>query len=582
MESQVLSDLRRRRWLVGPALASGLLACAAPDGARAAAYQLTPDIRLDFSNTISYNLGMRAQSIDPLIANNPAYNESDYKFPHAGNIVTDRLEDLSELDLIYQGNLGVRVSGSAWKDFAYSDNVNTNPGMLAPGTRYGSVCSYCTSPGVPSGHYSGYTNHYYVAGGQLLDAFAFYNFNIGNHPLAIKIGRLTRYWGNSVFFGNQGISYSQNASDGIKGAAAPGTQAKELAIPRFQALLSGQIAPNLTAEGQYFGEFYGNRLPEGGTYLGTAGFLFRGPNYAEGNIPVRDSYAPSAMHANYGVRLSYSPDWLGGVAAAYFRHFDETQPWAPLFGVDSQGFNSHLAYARNVRLYGLSLDRTIGNYSVGLEASYRQKTALNSATQPLASDPAGQQGATGDTVNLIANTIAGLTPNRLWQTGTLVAEMAFTRVMSVNKNSDLYSGIGYAGCAGGGIWSGCSSRNSVQIAGQFDPQWLQVVPGVDLDAPIFAEYGLYGNAGSLGVGVSQGNIIYTAGLHALIRQIYNVTLAYNGYHAHHSDTLTNIAQSEGIDVPVGTPGFNSYYAGGNGPAFYNDRGWVSLTFSVAF
>jgi hypothetical protein len=115
----------------------------------------------------------------------------------------------------------------------------------------------------------------------------------------------------------------------------------------------------------------------------------------------------------------------------------------------------------------------------------------------------------------------------------------------------------------------------VALAVQFDPQWLQVFPGVDIDAPMFIQYGLWGNTPSLG-GTNQGSMIYTFGLHALIQNKYNVTLQYNGYHSH-TGGQTNFGAANGL--PSGGP---SYYATGNGPYFYNDKNWVSLTFSSSF
>lgn len=579
-----VKHVRPARRLPGRAkMAAGLFLLGGTGTAHAVSYNLNQDVRVDFTNTLSYNLGIRAQDIDPGIGNNPIFDESDYKFAHAGNVVTNRVEDLSELDLTYQGNLGVRVSGSAWKDFAYNDSVNYNPTNVAPGTPYSRLCSYCASPGVASFRYGGYVSHFYLAGGQLLDAFAFDNFDVANHAVSVKIGRLTRYWGNSLFFGGDGIDYSQNASDGIKGAASPGTQAKELAIPRFQFLASAEIVPGVTGEFQYFGEFYGNRIPEGGTYLGPVGFLFNGPNTLEGAIPKNDPYAPSAMHANYGIRLSWSPSWLRGVLAGYYRHLDEVQPWAPLFGVNPNGTsNYHLSYPTNVKLYGISLDKQIGNYSTGFEFSYRQHTGLASGVGPLISDLSGRNGASGDLANFIANALAGLPPTFLYDTGTLVGEARLSHVVSVRDNKLLYNGVGGRVCAGAGYNGGCSTTDSVAIAGQFDPQWLQVVPGVDVDAPIFAEYGLYGNGAGLGNTINQNAIVYVVGVHALIRQVYNVTLAYNGYRAHHSANETNVAQQAGVNIPTGTPGFPSYYSTGNGFYFYNDKGWLSLTLSASF
>jgi hypothetical protein len=455
-----------------------------------------------------------------------------------------------------------------FKDFAYGNGVNTNPGNFAPGVPYSALFSY------QNNQYTNYTTRYYQQGVQLLDAFAYGRFDIGGHSTTIKLGQLTQFWGNALFFGSQGIDYSQNASDGIKGSSQPGSTAKELALPRLQALVSTQVTPTINLEAQYFLRRANNLEPEGGTYLGTAGFLFNGPQFLDGSIPRGPTVSPSNTNPNYGFKASWTPDWLRGTLDAYYRRFDEVQPWAPLFGVDpaTGATNYHLAYATDVHLYGLSLEKQIGSFSTGYEVSYRQHTALNSATGPLPNNPAGTAGARGDTINLIANVIAGLTRTPLWQTGSLTAEIAATHLTSITSNGALYNGTGNPlGCATGNKWDGCSTRNAVAIAAQFDPAWLQVFPGVDIDMPIFVEYGLYGNAASLGTSPGQGGLIYTAGVHALVYNKYNVTLQYNGYHAH----------TNGGNTPV-NGGAASYYTSGNGIYFYNDRGWVSLTLQMSF
>lgn len=526
---------------------------------------LNPDWVANWDNTVTYNVGVRAQGINPGIGNNPVFAESDYKFAHAGDVVTNRVSDLSEFDGVYQDKYGFRVSASIFKDFAYGNGVNTHPGNFAPGVPYSSLFSY------QNNQYSSYTERYYQQGIQLLDAFAFGRFDIGGHNTTIKVGQLTQFWGNALFFGALGINYSQNAADNIKGSSQPGSQAKELALPRPQVLVSTQITPTFTLEGQYLMQRVHNLSPEGGTYLGTAGFLFNGPQYLEGSIPRGSDFVPSNTNPNYGFKASWSPDWLRGTVNAYYRRFDEVQPWAPLFGENpaTRAPNYHLAYATDVHLYGLSLEKQIGDYSTGFEVSYRQHTALNSAGGPLPGDPSGSQGARGDTVNIIANVIAGLTRTPLWQTGSVIAEIAATHLTSTTANGALYNGTGNPlGCPTGNKWDGCSTRNAVSVAALFDPTWLQVFPNVDIDMPLFVEYGLYGNTASLGNSVSQGAIIYTAGIHALVKNKYNVTLQYNGYHAHTNGGTT--------------PGANPFYTSGNGTYFYNDRGWISLTLQAAF
>jgi hypothetical protein len=528
---------------------------------------LDPDWTINWDNTIKYNLGVRAQGINPGIGNNPVFAESDYKFPKAGDVVTNRISDLSEFDAVYQNKYGFRISASIFKDFAYGNGVNTNPGDFAPGVPYSSLFSY------QDNRFTSYTKRYYQQGVQLLDAFAFGRFDIGGKSTTIKLGQLTQYWGNALFFGSQGISYSQNASDGIKGSSQPGSLAKEIALPRLQALISTQITEKFSVEAQYFLHSAANLNPEGGTYLGTAGFLFSGPQFIGGSIPRGPDLSPSNTNPNFGFKASWSPDWLRGTVNGYYRRFDEVQPWAPLFGVDPEtgAKNYHLAYATDVHLYGLSLEKQIGDYSTGFEISYREHTALKSAAGPLPGNLAGTEGARGNTINLIANVIAGLTPTPLYQTGSVTAELAATHLTSVTSNGALYNGTGSLGCPTGNKWDGCSTKNSVAIAVQFDPTWLQVFPGVDIDMPLFVEYGIYGNGASLGASPGQGGLIYTAGIHALVKNKYNVTLQYNGYHAH----------TNGGNTPV-NGGAASYYTSGNGIFFYNDRGWVSLTLQMAF
>lgn len=531
-------------------------------------FKTDPEWQIHWDNTVAYNVGMRAQGMDPAIGNNPVYSESEYKFKRAGDVVTNRVSDLTEFDAVYRNDTGVRISASFWKDFAYGGGVSNHPGDVAPGIPYAALGSYSGN------HYGSYTERYYQQGGELLDAFVFHNFQLNNQPASIKVGRLTQYWGNALIFGSQGINYGQNASDGIQGAATPGTQAKQLAIPRGQFLFETQLTQNTAVAGQYFFESAASRFPEGGTYLGTAGFLFNGPNQLEGAIGRGADVKPTnGFHNDYGVKFTWTPALLsGGTLGFYYRNLTETNPWV-LLGVNpaTGATNYHLAYGSNVHLYGISLDQQIGDYSTGMEISYRRNTALNSGLGPLPGDLSGRQGARGDTVNVIGNVLAALTRSPLWDTGTALAELAFTQKVKVKDNAALYNGTGNAAqCPSGSKWSGCSTNNSLAVAVQFDPQWLQVWPGVDLDMPLFAEYGILGNTPSLN-GTYQGELIYTAGIHALVRQKYNVTLQYNGYHSHTSGGMTHLA-----------PGGQAFYGGGNGPFFYNDRGWISLTLSAQF
>ncbi|MGY2488434.1 DUF1302 domain-containing protein [Cupriavidus sp. CP313] len=550
------------------AMACAGLVLAGSKPAYAFDFNLGPDIDGRWDNTIQYVGGMRVRGIDPGIGNNPVFNQSDYKFSHAGSIVTSRLSDLTELNLSYRKSYGIRASASLFKDFAYTDSVNFNPGFAAPGVPYSALGSY------DGNHYSSYTRDRYVKGVQLLDAFAYGNFEVGGHTPSVKVGRLAAVWGPAIFFGDQSISYAQNAVDGIKGSAAPGSTLKELALPRGQLYVETDVTPQLSLSAQYFFEFEHNRLPEGGTYLGISDFLFNGPNKLLGAVPRGADLKPKNANNNFGVRASWSPDFLaGGNIGFHYRRLDEAQPWV-LFGADpaTGAPNYHLSYNQGAQLFGISAEAGLGIVSSGFEISYRHNTALNSAAGPLPADSSGRYGARGDTVNVIANLLTPLKKTPLYDAGTLAAEVAFTRRVGSISNAALYNGTGNPlACSSGSKWDGCATDSSVVAALQFDPKWLQVFPGVDIDMPMFVMYGIYGNTPTLATTVAnQGSLIYTIGVHAVVHNRYNITLQYNGYRSHTRGT-TRFA-----------PGGPSFYAGGNGAFMWNDKPWVSLTLQTTF
>ncbi|RJG01373.1 DUF1302 domain-containing protein [Noviherbaspirillum sedimenti] len=295
------AGVRRRHAVSLTAAIAGIFGVAG----NAAAFQFdtNEDWQVRWDNTVSYNLGFRAKSIDPGIGNNPVFSESDYKFPKSGDVVTNRIANLTEFDAVFKRNFGARLSASMWKDFAYNnENVANNPANSALG-------SYS------SGKYSSFTRRYYKEGAQLLDAFVFANFDLNDQPSSIRVGRVTQFWGNTQFFGTQGINYSQNAADNIKALTSPGTQAKELAIPRAQILFQTQLTEKVSLAAQYFAEFEPSRNTTGGTYMGAAGFLFDGPDRLFGAVPRSEDLKPKdGFKSDFGVKLGWTPVPGGGIS----------------------------------------------------------------------------------------------------------------------------------------------------------------------------------------------------------------------------------------------------------------------------
>ena len=552
-----------------------------------------PDWDIQFDNTVQWTMGWRAESLNSKIGNSPVYQAGDYKFQHKGDMVTNRVQDLIEFQGTYQQNMGFRMSASVWKDFAYTDHVAQNPAFAA-----GGLHPY------EGDKYSNYTKHYFLQGGDWLDGFVFYNTEIFDKKVYAKVGRLTQYWGNAFFFGFSNIAYSQSPIDFIKAFTQPGSEVKELFLPRNQILLSADLTPNLSITGEYFLEYRSNLYPEAGTYFGFFDVLYNGQKgcgtgnafNAFGGFPVPQCGAPGSIgimgkieppnnNHNYGVKVSWTDvPLIGGDLGFYYRQLDEVDPYplanfsgGPLSpnntGGSSVGFlNIYNTPAQKTKLVGISFEKTFGLISTGWELSTRRHTELNSTFFP-GSDGLG---ARGNITNLIGNTFIQLGGSPLWNSGILLAEFSYTHLNSITDNRAQANFEGSANCTnvsgGPGTWKdGCATKNSLAVAMLFIPQWQQVWPGIDLEAPISYTYGVHGNpAYRASAFYQEGTSIYSFGIRANYLQKHQLTLAYNGQAWRTNGTAT---------IPGTTL---QYYGTAAGPVGVNDRAWVSLQYKTSF
>ena len=77
------------------------------------------DIRLRWDNTVRYNLAQRVEGQDDRLVGSLNHNDGDRNFKK-NSIVSNRIDLLSEFDLVYKRDHGFRVSAAAWGDDAYN------------------------------------------------------------------------------------------------------------------------------------------------------------------------------------------------------------------------------------------------------------------------------------------------------------------------------------------------------------------------------------------------------------------------------------------------------------------------------
>lgn len=281
-----------------------------------------PDLSIRFDNTIKYNYAHRIERQNAAILKSVNFDDGDRNF--ARGTVSNRVDLLTEFDVVYKKQVGMRVSAAAWADGAYRKLDNRN---VASSNHY--------EGGQPALGMSDYARRYHKGpSGELLDAFVFGSFEIGDMPVNVKLGQHTLYWGESLISPFHGVNFGQSAIDLIKGFSVPGSEAKELFLPR-QAV-STQFSPTteLSFAAQYFFKWKPARLPESGSYLGFYDYGLQGGETfnlgALGPNAFRMADREPSSKGDFGLAMRWSPDWVNGTIGAYYRQTSDLLPQANL------------------------------------------------------------------------------------------------------------------------------------------------------------------------------------------------------------------------------------------------------------
>jgi hypothetical protein len=134
-----------------------------------------------------------------------------------------------------------------------------------------------------------------------------------------------------------------------------------------------------------------------------------------------------------------------------------------------------------VKTYGMSASRSFGDVNLAGEASIRDDVPLRSQNiiyaAPLQPQP---RLATGRTAHVNLSALASFGPNFIARESTLVAELAWNRLLRKNDpDNELDAG---------------RSRDATALQFIFTPTYRQVAPGLDLSVPVGLRYTVSGNS----------------------------------------------------------------------------------------
>lgn len=449
-----------------------------------------PDLKVHWDNTVKYSAGFRVKSADDALKVDPNQDDGNRSFNRG--LMSNRFDLLSELDANYK-NFGLRVSGAAWYDFEYD---KTNDNDSSPST--------LNAFGVAKDRFPSQTRKYNGRNAEILDAFVSGRIEAAGKPITFRLGRHALIWGESLFFGGNGIANGQAPIDVNKALSVPNLRFNELIRPDNQVSAQIQFSPNVSMAGYYKLSWEENRMPGVGSYFSSVGPDFTMPGADTLYVPGsgtslffrRAADMKAGSSGQGGLQLKYrldDPDIdLGFYALQYNdRNFQVLakpgQFSSPAVSPNQIG-EYQLVYHEHIRTYGVSASTSVGNVNFAGEVSVHRNVGLQSTAQ---TDLTGTSDnnhnplyAVGNSLQAQVSWIASLGPSFLATEASWVGEVAWNRRTSISKNASALDPN--------------TTRDAWSLRTIYEPSYRQVLPGLDLGVPVGLGYSPSGKSSVFG------------------------------------------------------------------------------------
>lgn len=476
----------------GPLLARTAITLAILGAAQAAsAIELdvgNPDLKARWDNTIKYSLSGRVKSALPELSANPPLtaNQDDGNNNFSRGVTSSRFDLLSELD-ITGPTYGARVSAAAWYDSVYNRNTDNTT---------------FTSNHSPRNEFPDETRKLMGRKAEVLDAFVWGKFDIADKPATVRLGRHTLLWGESLFFGANGIAGGQAPLDLIKLLSVPNATFKEVARPIGK--LSGQIQlSDEVSLGAYVGyEWEKTRLIPVGAYLSTSDTLGGGAERINAGPGVSFASLPDIKAKDSGqggVQLRWRADAIDTDFGLYAIRYHATSPsniYTTLTGVPPalRPSTFQWAYHEGIKAFGASFAKTVNEWSLAGEMSLRKNAPLASSGQTTLASIGVNTGlnnntnpgyAVGETAHAQFSWLASLGPSFLAREASFLGEIAWNTRTKVTKNERMLNPN--------------TDKSATAIRMVYSPSYRQALPGVDLTPSVGFGYA-WGRSSAVGPG----------------------------------------------------------------------------------
>ena len=481
--------------------------------------------KLSWDTTVKYSNMFRVAERSAVLTS-PVLNESNVNQDDGDNnfhrgLVQNRIDFLTEADLSFGKNFGFRGSAAAW----WSPTYNQRTANTSPFT-YNSVSANYR-------HFPEATKDLQFLQAELLDAFVHASFQIGNSNLSFRGGQYTQTWGQTLFFGRNGIAGAMAPVDLVKALSVPNVQFKELMRPVPQVGFNLQINRKVSIGAYYQYMWKANRMMSVGSYFGNGDIMGDGAErfaFGQDTWLYRRPDVDAKNAGQFGVQLQISAPhgWDLGFYGVQFHEKAPSIYVAPQicfgppgtpacpFNLDPAYFDPTigkfgsygLAYHQNIKAFGMSASKTVGNFNYAAEVSGRVNQDLAGAIPIVFAPPvawSNNKGAlypVGNTLHANFSALATLRPNFIAKDNSLVAEVAWNNLLSVTKNNGWWT-VPFASGNCGTTTSvsqtdkaicNTATKNAMIFQVVYTPTYHQALPGVDLLVPVGFNFSPYGRS----------------------------------------------------------------------------------------
>ena len=306
---------------------------------------------------------------------NPNYNFNDaaqaarVQNGNDGNLnfdglVQNRISVLSELSMNYK-NFGAFVRARAWYDDVWQ---NQDPASWDPNLDYTS-----NNPGAHgAGEFPSEAQDYMGSHAEILDAYIYTSFWLGNKPGSLKVGRQVINWGESMAFSNS-INSAINPVDANAGTRA-GVDLKEIFMPTESLYFQMGLTQKINMQAFYQWKHRGTELVASGSFFSEVDMLGAGGSmmFAGDLVPNNDMTGDVKDGGQYGLAFTYFTD----SGTEYGIYAVNAHDKAPSLQVNSDASAYDTWYAEDRQVYAASFSTLMGSTNVSGELSYRPNAPI--------------------------------------------------------------------------------------------------------------------------------------------------------------------------------------------------------------